>query len=189
MLASASPRRAELLTAAGFLFDVDAAHIDERLLPTESPEAHVARLAREKAEAVALRHRDQPVLGADTVVVLGEDVLGKPRDEADATRMLRRLSGQSHEVLTAVALAWHGAVHTRMARTTVWMNALSDDDISSYVASGEPMDKAGAYAIQGLASRFITKIDGSYTNVVGLPVAIVSELLRRARVRNSHELS
>jgi septum formation protein len=180
VLASASPRRRELLAAAGWSFDVDAADVDERRLAGEPPDAYVARVAQLKAEAVAVRHPDAAVLGADTVVVVGGDVLGKPRDAEDAARMLRRLSARAHDVLTGVALASNGRVQARAARTAVWMDSLSADDIADYVASGEPMDKAGAYAIQGLASRFVTRIDGSYSNVVGLPVALVWQLLREA---------
>ena len=184
VLASASPRRRELLAAAGLAFDVDVADVDERRLPAEAPDAYVARVARLKAEAVAARHPDRPVLGAYTIVVADADVLGKPRDAADAARMLRRLSGRAHRVWTGVALAWRGHVDARAACTTVWMDALSDTDVAEYVASGEPMDKAGAYAIQGLASRFIARIDGSYGTVVGLPVALVWTLLREADLLN-----
>jgi septum formation protein len=181
VLASASPRRAELLCAAGIEFEVIVADVDERVRPGESPDAYVARLAVDKARAVAAKAEGRPVLAADTSVVVDGDILGKPLDAMDATRMLRRLSGREHQVLTGVCLT--GA--TRMAAldqvcvetTMVAFAPLTDDEIAWYVASGEPMDKAGAYAIQGLASRFITRIDGSYANVVGLPIARVYAML------------
>lgn len=178
VLASASPRRAELLMAAGFAFDVDPVHVDESRHAGETPARYVERVARLKAAAGAARHPARVVIGADTEVVLGNnDVLGKPRDEDDAREMLRRLSGRSHEVLTAVALASAGEIRTRVERTTVWVRSLSETEIAWYAASGEPMDKAGGYAIQGLAARFIPRIDGSYSNVVGLPVAALADLL------------
>jgi septum formation protein len=133
-----------------------------------------------KAEAGAARHPGRIVLAADTVVVLGAELLGKPADDEDAARMLARLSGRSHEVLTAVALARQGRIFVELDRTTVWMDAVTPDDINWYVASGEPRDKAGAYAIQGLAARFIPRIEGSWTNVVGLPIATVHKLLKLA---------
>jgi septum formation protein len=182
VLASASPRRRELLESAGIAFDVDAADVDESRRDGEPPTLYVERLARLKAESVAQRHPTRAVLGADTAVVVGSDVLGKPADAADAAAMLRRLSGRAHDVLTGVALAWKGATHARVDRTVVHMSDLSDADIAWYVASGEPMDKAGAYAIQGLASRFITRIEGSYGTVVGLPVACVLQLIADANV-------
>jgi septum formation protein len=177
VLASASPRRRELLAAAGFAFDVDAADVDETRHHGESAPDYAGRVAREKAQAVAARHPNAAVLGADTVVVVDDDVLGKPADDADARRMLRALSGRAHEVLTAVALIAAGEILAEIARTTVWMRPLSDREIDAYVSSGEPMDKAGAYAIQGLASRFVTRIDGEYANVVGLPISLVDRLV------------
>jgi septum formation protein len=178
VLASSSPRRRELLDAAGIAFDVHAVDVDERREADEAPEAYAERLARLKATAGAQVFPDRAVLGADTVVVVDDEVLGKPSDPADAARMLARLSGRSHDVLTAVAIAQGGRVHSTVERTRVWFTALSDRDIEGYVASGEPLDKAGAYAIQGLASRFIPRIEGSYSNVVGLPVSRVVEMLR-----------
>ena len=177
VLASASPRRAELLTAAGFEFDVDPVHIDESRQEGETPAVYVERVARLKAGAGAARHPTRVVIGADTAVVLENDVLGKPRDEADARDMLRRLSGRSHEVMTAVAVASPGGIRTHVERTTVWVRRLSEAEIASYAASGEPMDRAGGYAIQGLAARFIPRIDGSYSNVVGLPLAALADLI------------
>ena len=181
ILASASPRRAALLEAAGVAFDVVPADVDEALLPGEAPTAHVERLAGAKAAAVARRHPGRPVLGADTVVVVDGEVLGKPADAADAARMLRQLAGRAHEVLTGVALIWPaGQARTRVERTTVEVAPLDDAEIAWYVASGEGADKAGAYGVQGLASRFVTRVSGSYSAVVGLPVAAVHALLREA---------
>ncbi|HYN08511.1 MAG TPA: Maf family protein [Vicinamibacterales bacterium] len=182
VLASASPRRRELLAAAGFDVDVDPIIVDETRGPVEAPAAYVERLARSKAQAAAGHDAECAVIGADTVVVVDDDVLGKPRDAEDAARMLRRLAGRAHEVLTGVAVVWRGRTLSHVERTTVWFARLSENDIAWYVASGEPMDKAGAYAIQALASRFVRKIDGSYSNVVGLPVAAVIELLQKAGV-------
>ncbi len=180
VLASASPRRRDLLTAAGFEFDVDSGEVDESPATGEPPSTYVLRVARLKAEAVATRHPDRPVLAADTAVVIGSQLLGKPADAADASRMLAQISARAHEVMTGMALAFRGQVFSEMEQTTVWVTKLTADDIAWYVASGEPMDKAGAYAIQGLASRFIPRIEGSYTNVVGLPVARMVQLLGRA---------
>ena len=177
VLASASPRRAELLTSAGFAFDVDPVDVDESRHQGEPPAAYVERVARLKASTAAGRHPQRTVVAADTVVVLGEEVLGKPRDEADARDMLGRLSGRSHEVMTGVAVAAGGRLQTQVERTTVWFRTLSAKEIEEYAASGEPMDKAGGYAIQGLAARFIPRIDGSYSNVVGLPLAALADLV------------
>ena len=180
ILASASPRRAELLAAAGFRFEVVPQELDETPRNGESPEAYVLRLACEKVRS-ACRKTGSIIVGADTVVVVEGEVLGKPRDDADAARMLKRLSGRSHEVLTGVAVGGD-RVLSEVARTTVRFLPLEADEIAWYVASGEPRDKAGAYAIQGLASRFVERIDGSYSNVVGLPVALVYRLLRQLGV-------
>lgn len=180
VLASKSLRRRELLAAAGFEFDVASVDVPEVRGAAESAADYVQRLAREKAEGIGPHYPDRPVLGADTEVVIDGDVLGKPVDDADAARMLRRLSGRAHEVLTGIALLWRGQLWTAVERTTVWLADLSEDELSAYVGSGEPMDKAGGYAIQGRASRFIPRIDGSYSNVVGLPVAAVVQILRRA---------
>ena len=178
VLASASPRRAELLRAAGIDFDVQPANVDETIAPGESPNEYVSRLAEAKARLVYERDVRRTVLAADTAVVVDAHVLGKPLDDADASRMLGMLSGRTHEVLTAVSVFHPGQiVDTRIDTTTVEFVALSDTDINWYVSSGEPMDKAGAYAVQGLASRFVTRIEGSYSNVVGLPVALVYQML------------
>jgi len=179
VLASASPRRAELLRAAGVEFIIRPAQVDESVQDGEAARDYVLRLAIEKAQAVPRVNTDV-VLAADTTVVLDDEVLGKPADEADAVRMLRRLAGRSHEVLTGVCVAVHDGLDARVATTAVQFATMSDDEIAWYVASGEPMDKAGAYGIQGRASRFVTGIRGSYSNVVGLPVALVYEMLARA---------
>jgi septum formation protein len=191
VLASASPRRSELLTQAGYRFRVHPAHIPEDPLPDEDPIAYVTRLAREKAEAVfreltgggesqELLRDDQSelaVLGADTTVTLDSMILGKPTDAADAARMLRLLSGRTHRVITGVVVVTAESVEVAAEVTAVRFLTLSDAEIADYVASGEPMDKAGAYAIQGRAARWIPRIEGCYFNVVGLPLALVSSLL------------
>jgi septum formation protein len=181
VLASASPRRAELLRASGISFTVRVADVIETRRPDESPADYALRLAREKAEAVA--QGDELVLGADTIVVLGSEIAGKPRDAADAARMLRALSGRWHEVLTGVCLLRGRQARSALARTRVKFAPLSEEEIRWYVASGEPFDKAGAYAIQGYASLFVERIEGSYSNVVGLPVQMVYQLARELGVR------
>lgn len=178
ILASASPRRRELLTAAGLSFTTCPVDIDESFRQGETPEAHVERLARQKAEAALERHAEAVVLGADTVVVISGRVLGKPRDGAEARDMLSSLAGTSHDVLTGIALLSARRTVVEHARTTVWMAPMSAGEIAEYVGSGEPFDKAGAYAIQGLASRFIERIAGNYANVVGLPVSLVYARLK-----------
>ena len=188
ILASASPRRAELLTAAGIPFEVRPAHVDEGLLPGEEPRAYASRVAVDKARAVAAQSNGQPVLAADTIVVIDGLVLGKPADAADAKRMLRLLSGRTHEVLTAVALMstkpgeQEATLDSRIEATAVQFAPIDTAEIDWYVATGEASDKAGAYAIQGLASRFVTRIDGSYSNVVGLPMALVYAMCTRAGI-------
>ena len=178
ILASASPRRAELLRAAGIDFDVRPADVDEAILPGEAPSEYVSRLAEAKARVVHERDNERTVLAADTAVVVEGEILGKPIDAADATRMLRLIGGRTHEVLTAVSIFHPGQiVDTRVDVTTVEFALLSEADVSWYVSSGEPMDKAGAYAVQGLASRFVTRLEGSYSNVVGLPIALVYQML------------
>jgi len=191
VLASASPRRSELLTQAGYRFRVHPAQISEEPLPGEDPIAYVTRLAREKAEAVfrELTAGGEPqellrasrselaVLGADTTVTLDSAILGKPADAADASRMLRLLSGRTHRVITGVAVITAEGVEVAAEVTAVRFLTLSDAEIADYVASGEPMDKAGAYAIQGRAARWIPRIEGCYFNVVGLPLALVSSML------------
>ncbi len=178
VLASQSPRRAELLRAAGFDFDIQPANADETIHEGESPEAYVRRVAHAKARAVLPSSGTRIVIAADTTVVVDGEILGKPADDDDAARMLRALSGREHEVLTAVTLAGSGRPPiTGLEMTRVEFAQLSDEEIAWYVASGEPMDKAGAYAVQGLASRFVTRIEGSYSNVVGLPVALLYSML------------
>ena len=194
ILASASPRRRELLTQAGFAFQVHPAHIPENPEPNEDPIAYVVRLARQKAEAVfnQLASEGAPgpsrlgtgdditapvVLGADTTVVLDNQILGKPESPADAARMLRLLSGRTHRVITGVALVTADRTEVAAEVTAVKFLTLSDAEIADYIATGEPMDKAGAYAIQGRAARWIPRIEGDYFNVVGLPIALVTTLL------------
>lgn len=182
ILASSSPRRAELLTAAGYTFDVHPGEVDERIHPGESPATYVERVAAEKsAKALdTLRVGDGfIVLAADTAVVIGDEILGKPRDAEDAARMLRKLSGKTHEVMTGVSVRSASADTAFVEVTAVTFVRLTEDQIAWYVASGEGADKAGAYAIQGLASRFIPRIEGSYSNVVGLPIAAVDALIQR----------
>ena len=182
VLASASPRRAELLTSAGYVFVVEPADVDESVLHGEPAETYALRVAREKVRAVATRQSSEClVLGADTVVVVGTELLGKPVDTADATRMLHRLSGAVHDVLTAVVVAGRAGELSEVVRTRVRFVELTAADIAWYVESGEPAGKAGAYAIQGRAARFIDRIEGSWSNVVGLPVATVARLLAEAQ--------
>jgi septum formation protein len=184
ILASASPRRQELLRNAGIPFTVQAADIDETPLAGESPRDCAERLAREKAMVIFDSTPQQCVLGADTIVVADDVILGKPRDAEDAGRMLRLLSGRTHAVITGVCLVGEkmagGDLPVIIASETtqVTMAEISDDEIRDYIATGEPMDKAGAYAIQGIASRWIPRIEGDYSNVVGLPVALVYAMLR-----------
>ena len=177
ILASASPRRHELLTRAGYAFDVVPADVDEQLRVEEAPRDYVQRLATSKAETVASANPDRLVLGADTVVVVDGDVLGKPGDDAEASDMLRRLSGRVHEVLTGVAVVTRKSRRVAVESTRVTLVGLDTLTIAWYVATGEPLDKAGAYGVQGVASRFVERIEGSYTNVVGLPVALVARMI------------
>jgi septum formation protein len=186
VLASGSPRRADLMRAAGYEFEIVVTDVDESIRPGEEPQTYVRRLAAEKSAAARRKvdgrldgHVDrQPViLGADTVVVVDGTILGKPRSDDEAASMLRLLSGQRHMVMTGISLRQGAHELGRVETTTVHFRALSADEVAWYVASGEGRDKAGAYAIQGLASRFIPRIEGSYSNVVGLPVAAVAELL------------
>jgi len=183
ILASGSPRRREILTEAGIVFTVDAADVAEILQPNEPPLHFARRLAREKALAVADRHLKEFILAADTIVVIDHHILGKPSDSADATRMLRLLSARTHDVITAVCLVPPKSSRlpfpdVRHATTRVAMRAISDAEIAAYIASGEPQDKAGAYAIQGGAAPFVEKYDGEYSNVVGLPLKLVQAMLR-----------
>jgi septum formation protein len=172
VLASQSPRRSEILRQAGIPFVVRTAPVDESGLPAENPSAYVQRLAEAKARAITAAP-EETVLGADTTVVIDGEILGKPTDTADAARMLSLLSGKRHDVLTGICLLRDGRAECAYATTAVYFAQLSDREIAAYVAGGEPMDKAGAYAIQGLASKFIERIEGDYFNVMGLPVAMV----------------
>ena len=194
MLASGSPRRRELLSGLGLAFAVRAPDIDESLLPGEAPAAHVLRLARGKAEAIA--HPGELVLGADTVVVVNGEVFGKPVDAADARRMLARLAGHEHEVLTGVAVhdPDRGTTVAALESSRVRFAPLDEARIAWYVGTGEPLDRAGAYAIQGLGSLLVEAVTGNYANVVGLPLPLVERLIREAghellRFRGSSELA
>ncbi|MGB0123510.1 MAG: Maf family protein [Silvibacterium sp.] len=188
VLASASPRRRGLLTLAGFAFTVAPASINEDSRLGENPLAYVTRLALEKAQSIYAQLDSQDdstlVLGADTTVVAPNgEVLGKPADAADAARMLRLLSGATHQVITGVAVVSAFGVETAAEVTLVSVLTLSDEEIAAYIATGEPMDKAGAYAIQGHAARWIPRIQGCYFNVVGLPLALVAGMLEGAGIR------
>jgi septum formation protein len=181
VLGSASPRRVALLRTLGVDFTVQASEVPEVATPGESAAAFASRLAREKGLAVAQLRPDSWVLAADTVVVIGEQILGKPADEAEARDMLRRLSGRRHEVLTAVALVAPGGAlaDAALVRSAVLFRSITAAQIAAYVASGEPADKAGAYAIQGGAAAFVERVDGSTTNIIGLPMDEVAAMLRR----------
>ena len=180
ILASASPRRAELLTGIGLDFAVQPAHIDETPMAGESPKAYVERLAREKALAISHGQPDDLVIGSDTSVVLGGEIMGKPVDQADAQHMLACLSGRSHQVMTAVALACGDACQSVVSVTDVTFRELAAEEIRAYVATGEPMDKAGGYGIQGLGAIFVSGLNGSYSAVVGLPLQETAALLAGA---------
>jgi septum formation protein len=177
-LASGSPRRRELLTQLGLQFERLETHVEEQRQPAEAAEVYVRRLAIDKALAgVAVAPQDLPVLGADTIVVLNGEVLEKPADAAHATQMLSKLSGQTHQVMTAVALADHKQQLDCLVVTDVTFRKITTEEIAHYIASGEPMDKAGAYGIQGMGGNFVRKINGSYHAVVGLPLVETGELL------------
>ena len=177
ILASQSPRRSELLATAGIPFTVRVADVEEIRTPGEPPDDYARRLARAKAEAV-WQGRDEIVLGADTIVVLSQEVLEKPRDAADARAMLRRLAGREHTVITGICLRHPAGAEVDSTATRVRFTPLSDAEIDAYVATGEPMDKAGAYAIQGLASKFVEWVEGCYFNVIGLPLSQVYRYLK-----------
>ena len=184
ILASASPRRRELLAHLGLPFTIQAADIDETPLPDEDPRFYTERLAREKAEAIAQHHPEATILAADTTVVLpfeGKDglILGKPTGPEDARRMLQLLQGRTHQVITGVALHSNDQTTVESEQTTVTFVQMSTETINKYVATGEPLDKAGAYGIQGIAAQFIPRIEGDYSNVVGLPLARVRQMLLR----------
>ena len=192
VLASASPRRRELLAQVGYRFEVRPAHICEDPNDGEEPIAYVTRLAREKAEAVfrdlinaSPKPEDIAVLGADTTVTLDNAILGKPEDAADAARILRLLSGRTHRVITGVSLVTAERTEVAAEVTAVRFLTLSDEEIAAYISTGEPMDKAGAYGIQGHAARWIPRIEGCYFNVMGLPLALVCSLLEGCGIQLS----
>jgi septum formation protein len=179
VLASSSPRRRELLKLVGIAHDVLPANIDESYLRGEQPPAHAERLAREKAATVAARVPDAVVVGADTIVVVDGDVLGKPRDEAHAAEMLRRLSGREHRVITGVAAVWRGRNSSAIEEVGVTFRSLRDEEIAAYIATREPMDKAGAYGIQGFGATIVERVDGDYFAVMGLAVNRLVRLLEQ----------
>ncbi len=180
ILASASPRRRQLLAALGIPFAIDVADIDESRVGAESPQAHVRRLAETKARAVAARHPHDIILAADTIVVLDGRILGKPGDEEEAWAMLRALRGRAHQVITAVAVAFAGRTRSDLDIATVVMRDYSDAEIAAYIASGDPFDKAGAYAIQNLEFHPVARLEGCFANVMGLPLALTARLLTAA---------
>jgi septum formation protein len=180
-LASSSPRRRHLLEMLGIAHEVIPADVDERPRPGEEPEVMAVRLAAEKARSVWQRHPERPVLAADTVVVIGEEILGKPRDEADAQRMLALLSGRDHRVITAVALATPaGEILQQCDVTRVWFRSLTPELIEAYVATGEPLDKAGSYGVQGVGAVLVERVEGDFFGVMGLPLRLVVSLLEAA---------
>lgn len=179
VLASRSPRRSELLQRLGIDFEIVAADVDESYIDHEMPADHAERLAREKAWEVAQQRPDALVIGSDTIVVLRNDVLGKPNDEADAVRMLGRLSGRDHEVHTGVAVAGGGRMESSVERVRVRFRDLEEEEARAYVATGEPLDKAGAYGIQGYGSALVERVEGDYFAVMGLPVVRTLELIER----------
>ncbi|HLB10352.1 MAG TPA: Maf family protein [Gemmatimonadaceae bacterium] len=183
ILASASPRRRELLDLVGIAYDVEPADIDETYGDGEEAAAHAERLAREKGATIAARNPDAVVIAADTIVVIDGLVLGKPRDEADAARMLSMLGGQTHVVLTAVAVMYRGHVRSGVESVLVTFRALDRERIGAYIATSEPMDKAGAYGIQGFGATLVERIDGDYFAVMGLPLARMVDLLQEIGVR------
>lgn len=184
ILASSSPRRRELLTSIGIPFDVVPSHVPEEHQPGEAPEEYVARLSRDKAHAIAAKYPSQWVIAADTTVLLGDQLLEKPVDRADAARMLSLIAGKTHTVYTGVTLQRLDQQYceTRVAESEVRMLPLSPRDIEWYVETGEPLDKAGAYAVQGIGAMFIDSIHGSYTNVVGLPLATLFQMMRKVGI-------
>ncbi|MFL5522786.1 MAG: Maf family protein [Gemmatimonadaceae bacterium] len=183
VLASASPRRRQLLDLIGIAHEVRPADIDETMRPREAPRRHAERLAREKATKIATRDPDLITIGADTVVVINRKVLGKPRDQAEAVRMLSELSGREHTVITAVAVARGKKLRSAIEEVRVKFRRLRDDEIEAYVATGEPMDKAGAYGIQGYGATIVECIDGDYFAVMGLPLTRLTALMRDLGVR------
>ena len=183
VLASSSPRRRELLTLIGIPHEVRPANIDETMRPREVPRRHAERLAREKASAIATRDPDRITIGADTVVVINRKVLGKPVDTADAARMLRMLSGREHTVITAVAVSRGKKLRSAVEEVRVKFRRISGDEIDAYIATGEPMDKAGAYGIQGYGATIVERIEGDYFAVMGLPLVRLVGLMKDVGVR------
>jgi septum formation protein len=185
ILASSSPRRRELLRQVGLSFKTAPAHVDERVLAGERPETYAVRVASEKAHAAAKKFSSGVIIAADTVVIVESEILGKPADPADAERMLGMLSGNMHRVITGLAVmdVGTGKMLTRTAITKVWFRSLSREEIASYVKGGEPLDKAGAYGIQGKGALLVERIDGCYFNVVGLPLVLLSDMLKEFEVR------
>ena len=183
ILASQSPRRRELLSLVGIAHDVQPADIDESYLTGEPPRDHAERLARGKAEVIAAREPDAVVIGSDTIVVVDGDVLGKPADENDAVRMLARLAGRSHTVVTAVAVAWRGETRSAVEEVEVTFHPLSRAEIDAYIATREPMDKAGAYGIQGYGATIVARVDGDYFAVMGLPLQRLIRVLDSLGIR------
>ncbi|HMI48015.1 MAG TPA: Maf family protein [Gemmatimonadaceae bacterium] len=183
VLASASPRRRDLLNLIGISHEVRPANIDETMRPREVPRRHAERLAREKASVIAKRDSDVITIAADTVVVINRKVLGKPADEADAARMLKMLSGREHTVITAVAVARGKKLRSAIEEVRVKFRRLRDDEIAAYIATGEPMDKAGAYGIQGFGATIVERVEGDYFAVMGLPLVRLVGLLRDVGVR------
>ena len=183
ILASQSPRRRELLALVGIAHDVQPADIDESYFTGERPRDHAERLARGKAEVIASREPDAVVIGSDTIVVVDGDVLGKPTDANDAVRMLARLAGRSHTVITAVAVAWRGETRSAVEQVGVTFHPLSRAEIDAYIATREPMDKAGAYGIQGYGATIVARVDGDYFAVMGLPLQRLVRVLDALGIR------
>jgi septum formation protein len=183
VLASSSPRRHQLLELIGVAHEVRAADVDETYIPGEQPDSYAERLARAKAELVSVDNRGALLIGADTIVVVDGKVLGKPRDENDAARMLGMLSGRAHDVMTAVAVSHEGRTASAVEKVSVTFRDLSDEEITSYIATGEPMDKAGAYGIQGYGATIVRRIDGDFFAVMGLSLMRVVELMAQLGVR------
>ena len=183
ILASQSPRRRELLNLVGIAHEVQPADIDESYLAGERPREHAERLARGKTAVIARREPDALVIGSDTIVVVDGDVLGKPVDELDAVRMLERLAGRSHVVVTAVAVAWRGETRSAVEEVGVTFHPMSRAEIDAYIATGEPMDKAGAYGIQGYGATIVSRVDGDYFAVMGLPLQRLTRVLASIGIR------
>lgn len=181
ILASQSPRRRDLLDLVRIVHEVRPADIDETYLPGESPRAHAERLARGKAQAI--HDPEAVVIGSDTIVVVDGDVLGKPKDDADAARMLQRLSGRTHVVITAVAVSWRGRIESGVEEVDVTFHSLDDATIAGYIATREPMDKAGAYGIQGYGATLVARVDGDYFAVMGLSLQLLIRVLRSLGIR------